>query len=42
MGELLLQSAGEGLPGHCGGCRHRLDAMHEDGALLDEGRGYWR
>ena len=38
MGELLLQSAGVGCPGHCGGLRRRLDALHEGWVLLDEGR----
>ena len=37
IGELLLQSAGEGLPGHCGGVRRRLGALHEGGVLLGEG-----
>ena len=37
VGELLIRPAGADCRGHCGGCRHRLDAMHEDGALLDEG-----
>ena len=26
-----------GCPGHCGGCRRRLDALHEGWVLLDEG-----
>ena len=26
-----------GWPGHCGGCRRRLDALHEVWVLLDEG-----
>ena len=37
MGELLLRPAGEGCLGHCGGCRRRLDALHEGWVLLDEG-----
>ena len=37
MGELLLQSAGGGSLGHCGGLRRRLDALHEGWVLLDEG-----
>ena len=31
-------SLSEGCPGHCGGLRRRLDALHEGGVLLDEGR----
>jgi len=27
MGELLPRPAGADWPGHCGGCRHRLDAL---------------
>ena len=30
-----------GCPGHCGGCRRRLDALHEGGVPLDEGWGYF-
>ena len=41
MGELLHRPAGGGCPGHCGGLRRRLDALHEGGVLLDEGWGYW-
>jgi len=41
MGELLPQPVGGGCPGHCGGCRHRLDALHDGGVLLEEGWGYW-
>ena len=37
-GELLLQPGGAGCPGHCGGFRRRLDALHEGGVLLEEGR----
>ena len=37
MGELLLRPAGADWPGHCGGCRRRLDALHEVWVLLDEG-----
>ena len=37
MGELLLQSAGGGSLGHCGGLQRRLDALHEVWVLLDEG-----
>ena len=37
MGELLLQSAGGGSLGHCGGLQRRLDALHEGWVLLDEG-----
>ena len=40
-GELLLGPVGGGRPGDCGGYRRRLDALHEDGVLLDEGRGYF-
>ena len=29
-----------GRPGDCGGCRCRLDALHEGGVPLDEGREY--
>ena len=29
-----------GCLGHCGGCRRRLDALHEGGVLLEEGWGY--
>ena len=39
MGELPLRPVGEERPGHCGGCRRRLGALHEGGALLEEGRG---
>ena len=38
MAELLLQPVGADTPGHCGGLRRRLDALHEGGVLLDEGR----
>ena len=41
MGELLLRLVGGGRPGDCGGCRRRLDALHEGGVLLDEGWGYF-
>ena len=41
MGELLLRLVGGGRPGDCGGYRRRLDALHEGGVLLDEGRGYF-
>ena len=30
-----------GWPGDCGGCRCRLDALHEGGVLLEEGWGYF-
>ena len=39
MGELPLRPVGEERPGHCGGCRRRLGALHEGGALLEEGWG---
>ena len=39
-GELLLGLVGGGRPGDCGGCRCRLDALHEGGVLLEEGWGY--
>ena len=39
MGELPLRPVGEERPSHCGGCRRRLDALHEGGALLEEGGG---
>ena len=42
VGELLLQPVGGGWPGHCGGFRRRLGALHEGGVLLEEGWGYWR
>ena len=38
MAELLLQPVGADTPGHCGSLRRRLDALHEGGVLLDEGR----
>ena len=41
MGELLLRLVGGDRPGDCGGCRRRLDALHEGGVLLDEGWGYF-
>ena len=31
----------EGCPGYCGGCRCRLDVLHEGGVLLEEGWGYF-
>ena len=40
MGELLLGPVGGDRPGHCGGGRRRLDALHEGGVPLDEGWGY--
>ena len=39
-GELLLGPVGGDRPDDCGGYRRRLDALHEGGALLDEGWGY--
>ena len=41
MGELLLRPVGGGRPDESGGYRRRLDALHEGGALLDEGWGYF-
>ena len=40
MGELLLGLVGGGRLGDCGGCRCRLDALHEGGVLLEEGWEY--
>ena len=41
VGALLLQPVGGGRPGHCGGLRRRLGALHEGGVLLEEGWGYF-
>ena len=38
-GELLLQPAGGGWPGHCGGCRRRLAALHEGWGATGRGLG---
>ena len=37
IGEPLRQPVGADCPGHSDGCQRRLDALHEGGALLDEG-----
>ena len=36
-GRVAASACWRGRPGHCGGCRRRLDALHEGGALLGEG-----
>ena len=41
MRELPLRPVGEERPGHCGGFRRRLGALHEGGALLEEGGGHF-
>ena len=41
VGGLLLRPVGGGRPGHCGGLRCRLVALHEGGVLLDEGWRYF-
>ena len=39
MAELLLQPVGADTPGHCGGLRRRLDALHEGWGATGRGSG---
>ena len=39
MGELLIRPAGGGCPGHCGGLRRRLGALHEGWGATGGGLG---
>ena len=40
-GRAAVSTCRRGCPVLCGGCRRRLDAVHEGGVLLEEGGGHF-